>query len=147
MLRLADVPAWYARELSTRKEKVDPCEWVVWCECKSEDGSWRRLHDIEEINDHVSDWMEVDRLCEAMIDRNLGFLKELQIHKVRSGFVGESPFQIDPLFHAIMSEDYATLHELRTVYTLKDAYFMLDSITTAKLNEKLAYDYARETAQ
>jgi hypothetical protein len=51
---------------------------------------------------------------------------------------------IDGLFGAIISEGKATLHELRTIYTLEDAFILWETIAVPKFNEWLAAKAAKK---
>lgn len=136
-VRVADIPAWHTKRLLDKNS--DPEEWVLWCEVL-DGGIWRKFRDYDDIDAHIDDWMELGELAEKEVIHSIGFLPEFRLHRVGGGFSGVEPNHIDPLFHAVMAAGYATLNEIRTVYTLNDVYLMIDSITTTKRNEKLALD-------
>ncbi|CBW74463.1 unnamed protein product [Mycetohabitans rhizoxinica HKI 454] len=54
---------------------------------------------------------------------------------------------VDALVGAILSEGRATLQELRTVYTLEDAFILWESIAIPRYNEWLAAEHARRTSK
>lgn len=143
MIRLAKIPAWYAKAMISRE--TTPEEWVMWCEVK-EDGDWRRFTDYEDVDNHIGDWVDLISWSEQMAAYNIGFMVNFTFNKVSSEINAVSPRQLDPIFHSVMANGYATMHELRTVYSLEDVFLMLDSISTARKNEKLAYDAARQEA-
>lgn len=143
-MRLAKIPAWYAQQLVIGKN-VEPADWVVWCEIKDDRG-WRRFHDVDEIDEHVEDWIALGEWAEKMAAYNIGFLETFELHRIRSSYDGVTAMQLDPIFHSIMSAGYATMHELRTVYSLEDAYLMMDSIVTTRVNEKIAIDAEKAKA-
>jgi hypothetical protein len=124
--------------------EMDPVELVKWCEV-FDSGAWRRLDDEESINKYVDDWVALDKLAADMAEHNFGFLASFRFNRggVSANYECLLPRHLDPLFHSIMASNYATLNELRTVYSLEDAFLMLDSITTTKINEKRAMDAAK----
>lgn len=125
--------------------ETEPEDWVIWCEVL--DGNvWRKFIDCDDINDNIDDWMELSSLAEQMVVENLGFMGSFTFHRIFSKVDGVVPNQLDPIFHAVMSNGYATLNDLRTVYSLEDVFLMLDSITTTKKNEKIAMDAAKAEA-
>lgn len=71
--------------------------------------------------------------------QGLGFLR---------GYSSESPSvdyqNIDGLCGAIIADGKATLHELRTVYTLEDAFDMFEVIAVTRYNEHLAMQHAQK---
>lgn len=141
-VRVADIPAWYAKELID--SNAEPEEWALWGEV-NDGGSWRRFRDMDDIDAHFGDWIELSEFCEKMVDHNVGFTSNFSFHRVRSDCPGVSTKQLDPMFHAVMSSGYSTLHELRTIYSLHDVYLMVDSIMTTRKNEQIAMDNARNT--
>lgn len=140
-IRLAKIPAWYVKGLVASKAEAE--EWALWCEVKEESGAWRKFRDTDDMDEHFESWLDVANMGSDMVGHNLDFVQGFKFNRVRSDFDGVSPLQLDPLFHAVMANGYATLHELRTVYSLEDVYLMVDSITTTKRNEQLAIDSAR----
>jgi hypothetical protein len=44
----------------------------------------------------------------------------------------------------IIDENKATLHELKTVYTVEDSFLLWETIAVARYNEKLAIDNAKK---
>lgn len=60
----------------------------------------------------------------------------------------ESPsvdFQnIDGFIGAIVADGKATLHELKTIYTLEDAFLMWEVIAVTRYNEYLAMEHAKK---
>lgn len=138
--RVADIPAWYAKKLMDNNS--DPEEWVLWCEVL-DGGVWRRFRDYDDIDDHLESWIELGKLAEEEVMHNIGFMAGFRLHRVGSNFEGVDTNHLDPIFHAVMSANYATLHELRTIYSLHDVYLMLDSLTTTRRNEKIAIAAAK----
>lgn len=47
----------------------------------------------------------------------------------------------------MVGEGYATLHEMQTVYGLKDLYDMLEMIAVRKINEQIAARHAEAEAK
>jgi hypothetical protein len=54
---------------------------------------------------------------------------------------------IDGFIGSIIAEKQATLDELRTVYSLEDAFILWEIISIRKYNEWLAAEYARKKAE
>lgn len=50
---------------------------------------------------------------------------------------------VDAWIGAIISADKATLHELKTIYTLEDAMMMLEVIMVTRYNEYLSYKHSQ----
>ena len=60
---------------------------------------------------------------------------------------GESYRNIDTLIGVLISTGKATLHELKTVYTLQDAYQLYEIAVIDYYNEQQAMERARERAK
>jgi hypothetical protein len=54
---------------------------------------------------------------------------------------------IDGFIGAVIAEGKATLHELRTIYTLEDALDMWEIIAVTRYNEQLAMEHAEKEAR
>ena len=50
---------------------------------------------------------------------------------------------MDGWIGAIIAADKATLHELRTIYTLEDALMLLEVILVTRYNEYLSYKHSQ----
>jgi hypothetical protein len=50
---------------------------------------------------------------------------------------------IDGFIGAIVADGKATLHELKTVYTLEDAFLMWEVIAVTRYNEHLAIEHSK----
>ena len=51
---------------------------------------------------------------------------------------------VDALIGTLVANKYATLQELKTVYTLEDAYDLFEILAVTRHNEYLAIEYANE---
>ena len=51
---------------------------------------------------------------------------------------------IDGFIGALIAEGKASLNELKTVYTLEDAFYMWEVIAVTRYNEFLAMEYAKK---
>jgi hypothetical protein len=51
---------------------------------------------------------------------------------------------VDPLIGTLVSNKMATLHELKTVYTLDDAYDLFEILSVSRYNEFLAIEDAKQ---
>jgi hypothetical protein len=51
---------------------------------------------------------------------------------------------VDPLIGAIVASGKATLNELKTVYTLEDAYDLFEIVSVTKYNEFRAIKHANK---
>ncbi|WVW37731.1 putative spike protein [Aeromonas phage Gekk3-15] len=142
-VRLAKIPAWQAKALMDGNAEVE--EWASWGEILV-DGTWRRFSGEAEIDGAFDDWVKLGEFGRNMIAYNIGFMNGFSFHRVPASFDGVVPKRIDPMFHAVMACGYASMSELRTIYSLEDVFLMLDSITTTRLNEKIAMDAAQATA-
>ena len=54
---------------------------------------------------------------------------------------------VDPFIGSIVASKQATLHELKTVYTLEDAYNLYEIIAVTRYNEYLAIEGAKKGAK
>lgn len=57
---------------------------------------------------------------------------------MESGFAGQEYQNVDSLIAILIYNHLATLHELKTVYTLEDAMIMYESWAIPKYNEYMA---------
>lgn len=51
---------------------------------------------------------------------------------------------VDQLIGSIVANKYATLHELKTIYTLEDAYDLFEIIAVSRYNEHMAIEDANK---
>lgn len=135
MIRLAKIPAWQTKALMASEAESEL--WAAWGEILV-DNVWRRPVIDSELDAEFEDWVELSKFGEEMVRHNIGFMKSFRFNRVSGSGSGVAPIQLDSMFHAVMASNYATLHELRTIYSLEDVFLMLDSITTTKVNEKIA---------
>jgi len=83
--------------------------------------------------------MVLDKLIHISKEENFSFLEKRRFRRLpESGITSASPFYCDPLFHSLVSNQYASMAELKTILTLEDAFDLMDSLTTNKLNEYYA---------
>ena len=68
----------------------------------------------------------------------LDFLK-----KYRSTVPNENTRNVSQLFSTIIGERLATLHELKSIYTLEEAYILWEIVTVKYYNQWLAAEYER----
>lgn len=54
---------------------------------------------------------------------------------------------VDSLIGAIIAEGKATLHELKTIYSLEDAFDLFEIIAVTRYNEHLAYEHAKKKSK
>ncbi|MBR2505364.1 MAG: transcription elongation factor GreA [Bacilli bacterium] len=54
---------------------------------------------------------------------------------------------MDSLIGQIIAEKVATLHELKTVYTLEDLYIMFEAIIVPKYNEYIAVEEIKKETE
>lgn len=130
------------------KEYLDSKDESLLYKCisvKTSDG-WVILSEPEMIDRHVATWMDLSALLDSTIDYNFGFLETRRFRRLPdSGISSASPFHCDPLFHALVSNKYASLTELKESLTLEDAFDLLDSLTATKLNEYYALQASKRT--
>lgn len=139
-IRCSAIPAWYAKSMLDRE--VEPEEIVHWCEYY--DGvCWSRISCNEKIDEVMESWEDIEHWASEMTAFNFGFIPNIKLNRGAPSGNPLQPAMVDSLFHAIMANGYATLHELRTIYSLEDAFLMLDSITTTKINEYIAMKEAK----
>lgn len=133
--KITKMMAYYAKEYIESKDEslLFKCISV-----KTPDG-WVNLAEPELIDFHVATWMDLSELLDSVIEHNLGFLENRRFRRLPdSGISSASPYHCDPLFHALVSNKYADMTELKQSLTLEDAFDLLDSLTTSKLNEYYA---------
>lgn len=138
-IRCSFIPAWYAKDMLNRE--VTPEEIVHWCEYY--DGEWKRIECDEKIDEVLDSWEDIETWAMEMTTLNFGFIPMIKLNRGAPSGNPLPPTMVDPLFHAILANGYATINELRTIYSLRDAFLMLDSITTTKINEYLAMQEAK----
>ena len=107
------------------------------------DKGFVRLDSDRLVDQYVKSWEWLAPLEVLAMEENFGFLREWRPVTLPSAMRGQSAGAaryraIDPLFGTLISENLATLHELRTVYSLQDAFIMLDCMMVKKVNEFLA---------
>lgn len=81
---------------------------------------------------------------------NYGFLSDWKSVKVPGRFRGaqsEIPKHVPNMFSDLMQNGLATLKELETYYSLRDAFSMFDALVTKTLNEALAQEAAAKAAK
>ena len=54
---------------------------------------------------------------------------------------------VDEFIAAIIADGKATLHELKTIYTLEDSFKLWEIIAVTKYNEYLAIEYAKKQGE
>jgi hypothetical protein len=141
--RVRLIPAYHAQNFLDH-EPVDgspPCEESViflmgYVDAKVE-GEWFPLEDAEAIDKYVDGWVELDKLVEIVYNVNFGFLQGWRVWRIPNtdGFEGTEPRQLSPFIHSIITNGFASLQELKTSCSLKDAFEMQDSILTKAMNE------------
>ena len=107
-----------------------------------------RLSTREVAENHVRDWELLAKLELALMQYNTRFFFEGR----SSDFLKALADKLHPFLSAILTNiigsiianDKATLHELRTVYSLEDAWLLWEVIAVARYNEYLAADYRRK---
>lgn len=135
MYRISKMMAYNAKEYLDSKDESLLYKCI---NIKTDDG-WLNLSEPEIIDSNVETWMDLSALLDAAISHNFGFLETRRFRRLPdSGVSSASPFHCDPLFHALVSNKYASLTELKNNLTLEDAFDLLDSLTTTKLNEYYA---------
>lgn len=139
-IRCSFIPAWYAKDMLSRE--VEPEELVHWCEYYDGD-SWKRIGCDEKIDEVLDSWEDIEMWAMEMTSLNFGFIPTIKLNRGAPSGNPIPPAMVDPMFHAIMSNRYASMDELRTKYSLYDAFLMLDSITTTKINEYVAMKEAK----
>jgi hypothetical protein len=109
------------------------------------DGADHALTTEAMINRHVDDWIMLEELEEAAKEVNFSFLinRKIRTPPKTSQIIYESPEYIDPLFYTLISSKHATMTELKTTLTLEDAFNLLDSVTTTRINEARAFNAAK----
>jgi hypothetical protein len=75
------------------------------------------------------------------------FFRGRQGLKFLRRFASEAPsddfVNVDAFIGSIIAEKYATLRELKTVYTLEDAFDLWEAMAVRKVNEYLAVKHAQ----
>jgi len=141
--RIHLIPAYYAQNYLSKEvnDGSPPSEESIiylmsFVNAKVGD-EWVNLEDPEIIDRYVDDWMALDKITEIVYNVNFGFLQGWRIWRVPNtdGFEGTEPRQLSPFIHSIITNNYATLQELKTTCSLKDAFEMQDSILTKAMNE------------
>jgi len=54
---------------------------------------------------------------------------------------------VDGYIGTIIAEGKATLHELKTIYSLQDMYDLYEIIAVQRYNEHLAYEHAKRKSK
>lgn len=141
--RVRLIPAYYAQRFLDQQptDGTPPSEGDVvylmgFVDAKTEDG-WVSLEDAETIDRHVEDYTALDKLVQIVYNVNFGFLQGWRIWRIPNtdGFEGTEPRQLSPFIHSIITNGFASLQELKTTCSLRDAFEMQDSILTKAMNE------------
>lgn len=141
--RIRSIPAYYAQRFLSDGERESPEfteEEVIYLMSYVDfkDGKDYVPLDSEELIDSlVPDWECLDRLISVVYNHNFGFMREWKVWRIPSlhGFVGSDPRQLSPFIHTIIVNGFATLSELKTSCSLRDAFEMQDSLLTKAMNE------------
>jgi len=133
--RLTKIPAWFAK---TENPDLMPSVAALV------NGAWVPLETPELVDEHVPDWEALQKLESAAMDYNYGFLENWRPVKppasMRSKFAVITCRYMDPIFSTLISANYATLHEMRTVYSLEDVFMMIEALTVSSINEHNAME-------
>lgn len=128
--RISKIPAWFAK---TETPDLMSCV-SVWA-----DDKWVLLDSPDLIDLHVPSWEIMSELEYASLDFNYGFLKTWKPIRMPNGMGSGRPVvscrHIDPIFSALISSKYATLHEMKTIYSLEDVFMMVEVLTVHNINE------------
>lgn len=140
--KLHMIPAYYAQMFLDAKEPGEFSDDEVMFLMKhvSIDGVF--LDCESAIDKYVDDWMVLTELVSMVYNVNFGFMSGWRFWRVPSsdGFVSSEPRQLSAFCHSIITNKYATLVQLKTCVSLKDAFEMHDSIMTKAMNE---YRYSK----
>lgn len=131
--QLTKLPAWFA------KENPPPLMASVsaW-----HGGAWVALDSDELVDLLVPDWETLTGLERAAFEFNYGFLKTWRPIRLPASMQNSagavSHRYVDPLFASLIGAQLATLDQLRTVYSLEDAFLLLEVLTVKSINEHKA---------
>lgn len=140
--RFEKIPAVLAKDLLD-KEVFDLRQYIS----ARYNGSWTPLDNDEFINEVVPDWEVLVKLDNEIYGFNYGFLKIWKPTRVPSKM--QSPVtaieckHVDSLFSTLISNNIATYLELKTVYSLEDAFKLLEVLTVSKINEFNSYEASK----
>jgi hypothetical protein len=99
------------------------------------------------VDNHIPDWETLARVEIAMMEYNVSFFANGKASGFLELIVNESASvafpNVDGLIGAIVAEGKASLHELRTIYTLEDALDLYEVIAVTRYNEHLAIEHAK----
>lgn len=141
--RIRSIPAYYAQKFLSKDpsdvrdfDEGEVIYLMSFVDAKI-DGNYIPLEDSLTIDVMVDDWLSLDRLVNEVYDFNFSFMADWKMWRVPSvnDFVGSEPRQLSPFIHAIITQGYATLSELKSTCSLRDAFEMQDSILTKAMNE------------
>jgi len=103
---------------------------------------WVKLDDPDLVNKHVPNWEVLMELESVALEYNFGFLDSWRPARLPAKMLANyTPMEcrhIDGLFSSLISANLATLNELKTVYSLEEAFKLLEVLTVSKVNEFLA---------
>ncbi len=110
-------------------------------------GQWIPLDNNDVIRKYVPDWETLLELENRISEYNYGFLRDWQPRKIPDKMVANyrqvDCKHMDGLFMSIITNNLATLHELKTMYSLEDAFLLLEVNTVSKINEFNANEAAK----
>ncbi len=131
--RITKIPAWFAKS-----EAPD----LMSCVGAWTGSEWVNLDSKELVDIHVPDWETLSTLEEASMKYNYGFLESWKPVRMPTSMKNARPSvtckYMDSIFSALIVAGYATLHEMRTVYSLEDVFMMVEVLTVHNINEHTA---------
>jgi len=105
------------------------------------------LENEELIDQLLPDWETLDELIEIATLYNFEFLsnwKPVRFPAAMAGNYNASECRyIDPIFSSLISAGMATLNELKTSYSLEEAFQLLEVLTVTRVNEYKASEAAK----
>jgi hypothetical protein len=128
--RLTKLPAWFAKS----DEPEIMASVAVLC-----GKEWIQLDSPELIDEHVPDWEALSFLEQAAMKYNYAFLETWRPIRTPASMAAKYVVvecrNVDTIFSALIAAQYATLHELRTIYSLEDVFMMIEVLTVSSINE------------
>ena len=107
-----------------------------------------RLTTAELVNSHIPDWEALDRAEKCLLQYNCSFFFSRQalnfLRAMPSDGEAEGHRNIDNFIATIVSDGKATLHELKTVYDLEEAFLLWDCIAVSRYNNYMAQKNAQK---
>lgn len=109
--------------------------------------TWIPLEDDECVDAFVPNWEALVELEAVAYSENFGFLTRWRPTRIPVSM--SSPFTpaeckcVDGLVNALVSSEMATMLQLRSEYTLEEAFQMLEILTVKRINEHKAREAAR----